>query len=189
MSKKNVPSLVVFDLDMTLWNPEMYILRGEPNQPVREDGLDYVVGASNGTQTVKIFPGARLALNELKSKPEFKNVKIAAASSTEEPDFAFAALSTIELKPGLPLRDVFDYVQIGRHGKLSSDKRTHFALLKSESGFEYSQMLFFDDCNWEDHVALLDKQIGLCGYRCPRGLTEKEWRAGLRAFSDRQTIK
>ena len=37
-----------------------------PSTPVREGGL--VVGASNGRDTVRLFPGARAALRDLRAR-------------------------------------------------------------------------------------------------------------------------
>ena len=45
-----------------------------------------------------------------------------------------------------PARTVFQHAAVGRTGRLSPDKRTHFSVLTAESGVPYSEMLFFDDC-------------------------------------------
>jgi hypothetical protein len=57
-----------------------------------------------------------------------------------------------QVLPGRPLlsedpaRTVFHHAAVGRTGRLSPDKRTHFSVLAAESGVPYSEMLFFDDC-------------------------------------------
>ena len=60
-----LPELCVFDLDMCMWDPEMYTISSSPSQAIKGDlggAGEGVVGASNGQQTVKLFPGALLAL-------------------------------------------------------------------------------------------------------------------------------
>eukprot|EP00501_MAST-03F_sp_TOSAG23-6_P001549 GSMAST32.ASY1.ANO1.1613.1 assembled CDS len=179
-----LPQLVVFDLDMCMWSPEMYELSGPPKTPVYGASSGLVVGASNGKETVRLFEGARIALNELRTRPELSTVRVAAASSTEEPEFAKFVLNTIELSPGVLMEHVFSFLAIGRRsGGLTSDKRTHFKKISEISGIPYSEMLFFDDCNWGDHVGKLHQQLGVVGVRTPSGLQENEWRDGLKLFS------
>jgi hypothetical protein len=43
-------------------------------------------------------------------------------------------------------RTVFHYTAVGRTGRLSPNKKTHFSVLAAESGIPYHEMLFFDDC-------------------------------------------
>eukprot|EP01064_Diplonema_japonicum_P037410 TRINITY_DN8744_c0_g1_i2.p1 TRINITY_DN8744_c0_g1~~TRINITY_DN8744_c0_g1_i2.p1 ORF type:complete len:181 (+),score=48.94 TRINITY_DN8744_c0_g1_i2:53-595(+) len=172
-----MPTMVVFDLDACLWDPEVYLLDRKPSTPVKRDGR--VVGASDGSQTVTLHPGAVVALNELQEMPD---VKVAAASTSLNPSYSYECLRLIEVAPGVSAQSCFDYLQIGRSGKLTTRKTTHFKFLQQESGVSYSEMLFFDDCGWDDHVGDLQRTLGVTGHRTPNGLQVSDWREGLRKF-------
>eukprot|EP01065_Artemidia_motanka_P012206 TRINITY_DN16688_c0_g1_i2.p2 TRINITY_DN16688_c0_g1~~TRINITY_DN16688_c0_g1_i2.p2 ORF type:complete len:139 (+),score=13.80 TRINITY_DN16688_c0_g1_i2:38-418(+) len=81
-----LPKMVVFDLDACVWEPEMYQLPGCPSQEVRGSlpGGEGVVGMRCGSRgpTVRLFPGALRALNELRTNPELADVEVACASSS-----------------------------------------------------------------------------------------------------------
>ena len=73
----------------------------------------------------------------------------------------------LEIFPGVTVREVFakgwpegfeGNLQIGRTPPLSPEKhQTHFPILQSETQIAYNKMLFFDDCNWGDHCANVEK--------------------------------
>eukprot|EP01059_Diplonema_ambulator_P002029 TRINITY_DN1166_c1_g1_i1.p1 TRINITY_DN1166_c1_g1~~TRINITY_DN1166_c1_g1_i1.p1 ORF type:complete len:191 (+),score=51.03 TRINITY_DN1166_c1_g1_i1:351-923(+) len=178
----SMPRMVVFDLDACLWDPEVYLLNRMPNKPVTgEDGR--VVGASDGSMTVQLHPGAVVALNELRMMPD---VKVAAASTSLAPPYSYQCLKLIEVSPGVSAISCFDHLQIGRSGKLTSRKTSHFKLLHQESGIPYSEMLFFDDCNWDDHVNDIYKTLGVVGHATPNGLQVSDWREGIRKYNQHQ---
>ena len=196
------PELVVFDLDMCMWSPEMYELAGKPTEAVigraydsgvngddNNGALTMVVGARTesrrGAQTVTLFPGALRALRELYLMRDtaWSGTRVAAASSSEEPSYSAACLEMLEILPGIKMREVFSFFAIGRTGELSSDKRTHFAKIRRESGTDFRKMLFFDDCNWGDHVAKIASAHGVLGARTPRGMTYEEWRGALDMYA------
>jgi len=81
------------------------------------------------------------------------------------------------------MRSMVQFAQIGRTGKLSSRKTTHFKLLHEESGVPYNEMLFFDDCNWGDHVGDVGNVYGVIGYRTPYGLQLSEFYDGLASYN------
>ena len=151
MIPRRVPRLVVFDLDGCAWDPEMFELPAPPSTPIRQD-LGYgpqIAGLQAGSATVKLHTGCLVALRELHANPAFANTKVAVASSSLVPEYSVACMDGLEVLPGLPMAAVFDYTQIGRTGKLTSRKTTHFRELIEESGIPYSEMLFFDDCSCE----------------------------------------
>jgi magnesium-dependent phosphatase 1 len=126
----SMPSLIVFDLDNTLWTPELYQLRtiARNNQiPVAH-------------KDVKLFDGAHKVIQQIKSDPEkrFANTKFAVASRTKSVDWAHDLLDQFEL------RDVFDFVEI-----FPGDKKQHFRNLSRASGIDFREMLFFDDARGE----------------------------------------
>jgi len=187
-----MPTMIVFDLDDCLWSPEMYTLRAKPSIPVegdlnsdptlreseREKGTVGMKVPPNGP-TVRLFDGARKALREIVFDPKYEGVILAAASSSEEPSYSHACLEGIEVLPGLFLRDMIQYDQIGRTGHLTSRKTTHFRALHEESNVPYNEMLFFDDCNWGDHCADVTANFGVVSQRTPRGMQLSEFHAGI----------
>lgn len=191
------PELLVFDCDMCLWSPEMYELRSLPTEKVIDkDGL--VVGAKNRHgQTVRLFPGALKVLSDYASGKFPKHCRIAAASSADNDmavRCAHQSMATLEILPGVTMANVFESgfkkgfrgnLQIGRSGKLSSNKTTHFNELKKETGIEFDKMLFFDDCNWSDNCAIVSK-LGVSTQKTPRGLTMSEFENGLRTYTKAQ---
>ena len=132
--------------------------------------------------TVSLFPGARKALREIALDPKYQGVIIAAASSSEEPTYSHACLNNIEIVPGLTMRDMFTYDEIGRTGHLTSRKTTHFKALHEDSGIPYKEMLFFDDCNWGDHCADITSNFGCVSQRTPRGMQLSEFHQGLEKY-------
>ena len=188
LSAKYLPTMIVFDLDDCLWSPEMYTLRYPgPTIPVKGnvEGFreELVVGMKCPSgPTVQLFKGARDALVEIVTDEKYKDVIIAAASSSEEPSYSQACLDNLEIIPGVTMRSVFKYDQIGRTGHLTSRKTTHFKHLHDESKVAYNEMLFFDDCNWGDHVGDVGNVFGVIGQRTPRGMQLDEFHSGLEKY-------
>ncbi|KAL7479825.1 hypothetical protein ACHAW6_005538, partial [Cyclotella cf. meneghiniana] len=203
----DLPSIIVFDLDDCLWTPEMHELSGPPSIPI-EGPLDPnnpsesplgTIGMGvpstrrkkrgawgdgyHADEVVELYPGARLALRELARNPKYRNVKIAVASTSLEPEYSRSCIAGIEIVEGVTMKDMISYAQIGRSGKLTSIKTTHFQLIHEQSGVPYDDMLFFDDCNWDDHVGYLERNFGVVGIRTPNGLSFDEFHQGLQKFS------
>jgi hypothetical protein len=101
------------------------------------------VHVGQGGDRVRLFPGALEALRALKNEERFKHTKVAAASSTTEPEWARKCLSLLEVQPGVKVNQVITYAEI-----YCSNKTKHFAKLKAATGVPYSGMLFFDDCTY-----------------------------------------
>jgi magnesium-dependent phosphatase 1 len=169
-----VPRLVVFDLDQCCWHPEMFELSGAPT---KWDASDNAVIC--GRDRVKLFDGAILALRELRNKPEFKDTKVAAASSTTEGDWARKCLSLLEVEPGVKMKDVFGFFEI-----YPSNKTKHFKALQASTGVEFKDMLFFDDCTYGNNCEDVERGChGVTTVRTPDGMTEAKWREGLSKFA------
>ncbi len=194
------PELIVFDCDMCLWSPEMYELRQVPDTPIFGDlngrGKG-VVGVKSGGEVVKLFPGALQALQEF-ADGNFPNSKIAAASSADNERAvacAHASMAQLEILPGLTMKELFNRgfeqnfdgnIQIGRSGKLSSNKTTHFREIQNATGIEYDKMVFFDDCNWGDNCAVVGR-LGVVTQKTPNGLTYDEFTKCLKKYSNKQS--
>ena len=83
----------------------------------------------------------------------------------------------------MPMGSLFEYQQVGRCGKLTSNKTTHFTELRNESNIDLKYSLFFDDCNWSDHCSVVNKAFGVIGQRTPSGLQWSEWEEALRTYA------
>ena len=177
--KMSIPSLIVFDLDMCLWSPEMFELDSAPTKFDVQRG-----GVKAGRDTVKLFPGAQATLLRILTDPVFQASKIAAASSTTEPGFATTCLEQIPIDPSgqrkETISDLIKYRQIYPGSKGSN----HFPRLQLELGIPYSEMIFFDDCNWGDNCKDVATSCpGVTCVRTPRGLTVEEFNVGLEAYA------
>lgn len=152
-SLNSVPSLIVFDLDNTLWTPELYQLRklARNNQyPVAH-------------QDVKLFPAARDMIMQMKKDEKFANTKFAVASRTKSVDWAHDLLNQFEL------RDWLDFIEI-----FPGDKKQHFRNLKSSSGIGFEEMLFFDDARDGKYGNCEPvSSLGVLTVHCPNGIYEE----------------
>ena len=207
------PSLIVLDLDACTWTPETYFLRSTKTGVIREmmNGKELITKVRFGSQILEIFDGVRTALMEVYSdrydglcNPNINggNMRFAIASSADDAHAvkcAHSALSTIEIEPGVTIRDVVNrgwdldvikngHIQIGRSYPLTSNKsQTHFPFIQKATGVPYDEMLFFDDCNWEDNCEIVEKNcVGVVGLRTPNGLTVRNWREGLNKWQERR---
>ena len=85
-----LPELVVFDLDMCLWSPEMYTLDSVPTLKDAQRGKlgdkgDGVVAVSSGYEDIRIFPAALIVLQDFYEGKYGSKMRIAAASSADTP--------------------------------------------------------------------------------------------------------
>lgn len=201
MSRLLLPKLVVFDLDLCLWHPEMYILNHLPTAvrgPLGNEGEGVAI-AQCGKYQVRLFPDALKILQEL-YRDVYPGVRIAVASSADTPravEIARACIDTLEILPGVTMRQVLakgwpsgfeGNLQIGRTPPLTSNKgKSHFPFLHQETGIDYSDMVFFDDCNWDDNCRTVERLCpGVVTQCTPSGLQMDEWRAALQAFADKR---
>ena len=174
-----LPSLIVFDLDHCLWSPEMFELDNAPTKWDAKRG-----GVKAGSDTVKLFPGARDTLMRLLTDPTFQECKIAAASSTTEPAYAKTCLeqTPIDLSGERTetMGDLIKYRQIYPGSK----GRSHFPKLQEQTGVPYSEMIFFDDCGWSDNCGEVASACpGVTCVRTPKGLTKEEFNLALEGYA------
>lgn len=166
--------LVAFDLDGTVWTPDMYQLwgGGAPfhHAPNGKDLLD-----CSGS-LVRLIGISSEVLHELKNVSSLQDVKVAWVSCTDEPEWASECLSKFCTSPGsVPLNRIADSVQIYK-----ANKQVHFMNIKKDfPDIEFAQMLFFD--NESSNVRTVSKLGVRCIY-CPEGITEKAWEEGLNLF-------
>ena len=162
-----IPSLIVFDLDNTLWTPELYQLRK------LQRNNQYPVAHKD----VSLFPAARDIIHAIKNDPDdsFANTKFAIASRTKSVDWAHDLLEQFELK------DLFHFVEI-----FPGDKKQHFKNLKDRSGVDYHDMLFFDDSR-DGRFGNCEpvSSLGVLSVHCPNGIYEEMiWTRALEHYKD-----
>jgi magnesium-dependent phosphatase 1 len=157
------PSLIVFDLDNTLWTPELYQLR-----KLERQGVTPVAG-----KDVKLFPGAQAILDRKRSDGADAGTKFAVASRTKSGEWAHNLLEQFGI------RGLFDYIEI-----FPGDKKSHFRNLQEASQIPFDEMLFFDD-NRDGKFGncVPVSELGVLTVHCPGGIdTEGFFQMGLDAF-------
>ena len=153
-----VPRVIVFDLDNTLWTPELYQLRRlERSNQIPVAGRD-----------VKLFDGAREVLEDIlpnigggddQNKPI-----LAIASRTNKVDWAEDLLDQFQLRDRFAAIEIFPGI-----------KTNHFAKIQRLTKVPFHEMMFFDDArdgkygNCEPVAAM-----GVFCVHCPDGLRTKD---------------
>ena len=182
--------MVVFDLDFTLWHPELYQLSSGPPFTTAADGC---VLTARG-ERLDLFPAARSALVELAdtgvpvaiasrasdrevlralpqlSRPPRRTLTRVTASQTQW------ALEIMRLLRVDDARTVADVVGDAPVVIRSGSKVGHFKTIAHESGVPLREMLFFD--NERGNIQEVSKLGVTCVY-CPRGLKDGVFRDGL----------
>ena len=170
-SKK--PSLIVFDLDNTLWTPELYQLRKlQRNNQLPKAHRD-----------VKLFPAIQSILEGIReqranndSNNEWANTRFAVASRTKSVEWAHYLLDQFDL-----MGTVFDHVEI-----FPGNKQKHFRNLQQATGVEYQDMLFFDDAR-DGKFGNCEpvSELGVLSVHCPNGIYEEQiWKNALDRYSE-----
>lgn len=130
-----LPSLIVFDLDFTLWQRPRF-RKGPPFEPI--DGGAAGVRDAGGA-TLYLYPAAKRALVCLADA----GVPVAVASRTHREGWARQWLEMLTVDDaGRTVQDVIDPLPV-----LVQDgpKSGHLQRISEMSGVPLSKMLFFDD--------------------------------------------
>jgi magnesium-dependent phosphatase 1 len=166
------PKLIVFDLDNTLWTPELYKLRRLPN---------YASAGPPGPmadQDVRLYAGARAALEELATDEAWKDTSLACASRTNKGPWARQLLRDFTVA-GRSLDDLLQYKEI-----FTGDKIAHFNNLQQKSEIAFDEMLFFDDARDGKYGNCAKvAAMGVCSAHYPDGITTEVWTNALAEFS------
>jgi magnesium-dependent phosphatase 1 len=196
--------LVVFDLDYTIWQPEMYQIDGPPKlmsidefrgkqkrksstanlRPIPPGSntiyQNKIVTDQRGT-AITVFDGAAHALSEiLRMKKGFAEsgplLRVAISSRTDEPSWAIQIMQWLTAADGTPLSKCFDQQLI----EISyADKARHFENLNRKTGIAYESMAFFDN---EIYNIKSVGQLGVKCYHTPNGMTREDWNQCLEDF-------
>lgn len=178
--------LVVFNLDYTIWKPEMFQLYGEPKLvPIEkvlntDDSPSVLKGArttkegyvlTDGSRTLmQSFDGASYALTEINQlRKKGYDIRAAVASKTDEPQWAHTCLKHLIIEDGSTLESCFGngMVEISY-----GNKSEHFQRLHKKTGIPYEEMSFFDNESWSI------KSVSKLGVKCfhtPDGMTRTAW--------------
>ena len=171
---ENIPKLIVYDLDYTLW--DLWI-DTHISGPIKvSDKLNEVIPRRG--QPFGFYRDVPEMLQRLKSE----GVEIGAASRTAAPDYAYDALKHLKLKSitdgsKISAKSAFDYLEIYPGSKIK-----HFQRLQKKSGIDFKDMLFFDDESRNKEVEVLGVTFQLVGVS---GMDEKTLAAGIRKWRER----
>mmetsp|Transcript_11731 Transcript_11731/g.27236 ORF Transcript_11731/g.27236 Transcript_11731/m.27236 type:complete len:230 (+) Transcript_11731:11-700(+) len=173
--KMAYPRVVAFDLDATLWVPEMYQLWGG-GAPFKKNG-DGSLTDCKGTRCTMMGNSAEI-LYELNTDPKWKDTKVAYCSCTDEPSWAAECMRLFEVGDGITMEKAAPIKQI-----FKATKTEHFKRIHKDTGIPYAQMIFFDN---EEHNCRSVKQLGVTCIYTPRGMTPAEWSRGLKEYASNQ---
>eukprot|EP00798_Chlamydomonas_sp_ICE-L_P021435 gene21435-28400_t len=182
----DVPALIAFDLDGTLWYPEMYMLNG--GAPFRRDKNGNVFD-SGGTRLELMGTSADI-LKAFATDPKWENTAVAYVSKTEYPEWAIPALKTIIIsdswgdsakgrqggKGPVSMWDLCNGIQEIYPGS----KLTHFKAIKNKTNIEFEDMVFYDNENWNIREC---SKLGITCVYTPDGMTAKTWKDGLDRYT------
>eukprot|EP00051_Salpingoeca_urceolata_P028661 m.487784 g.487784 ORF g.487784 m.487784 type:complete len:180 (-) comp25250_c0_seq1:43-582(-) len=171
------PRLIAFDLDGTLWAPEMYELWGGGGAPFSKGSSHDEVVDRSGT-AVQLLGVTKEVLHELHNSEEWAGTQIALVSTCDEPSWAQECLKLLTIGDGscgTTLKQVVHQEEIycGR------PKSHHFQQIRKRTKIDFKDMIFFD--NQQNNCTVV-KKLGVCTIYCPEGLTEQVWQRGLEAF-------
>ncbi|KAJ1454261.1 acid phosphatase-domain-containing protein [Pelagophyceae sp. CCMP2097] len=174
-----VPKLVVFDLDATLWTPELFTLRRIAGYAAAS-----LPGPRAGSD-VKLIDGVADVFLELSTDPKWQGTRIGVASRTNKAPWAFNLLQQFTvvadgkertLDSMIPFKQIFP-----------GDKDKHFQRLQKDSGVSFEDMLFFDDARGGKFGNCeLVARCGVMAAHCPQGLTKDVWDNALNAYAKRK---
>ena len=157
------PSLIVFDLDFTLWDAggtwcdHLYPpFKNSPNGPV--DSHD---------RLVRLYDDVRDILDWCQEH----QVRMALASRTYEPKWAKKLIKLLEIA------DLFEYHEI-----FPASKVTHFSNLHEASGIPLREMLFFDD---EMRNIYEVGRMGVTSMFVENGMDMKLFKKGLKKWESK----
>ena len=158
-----LPQLIVFDLDFTLWDcGGTWCDCLTPPFQIRDGRVIDRTG-----RHVQLYEDVIDILDDC----DARNIPIAVASRTEQPDWARQLLDL------LGIRDRFAYEEIDPSSKLQ-----HFAALQQSSAMDYPEMLFFDD---ERRNIEEVSDLGVLSILVPDGMHRHLFDNHMMEFADR----
>ena len=171
-----LPPVVVFDLDGTLWSPEMYELWGGGAPFKSQRNGAHVTDSKN--VKVELLGASREVMESLSTSQQFKSgeLTLALASTCDEPAWARECLTKFMLHDGATqMGEIFAVHEIYK----ARDKTVHFQAIKKKTGRDFGEMIFFD--NQTNNINDVSPLGVVCVY-CPDGVTSEVWAKGLAKY-------
>lgn len=183
----DVPRVIVFDLDGTLWDPEMYQLRGgAPFKPHRSNPN---IAIDRTGEEVHLIGETREVLQHLATDPKWRSTHLAISSTCDYPAWAGELLRLFHFTnvkgAAVAMDSLFgDFKEIYYAGK----EQQHKTLLRKihevdPSVTDFKQFLFFD--NQMNNTRSVSA-IGVPCCYCASGMVKGTFEKGLRLWQDAQ---
>ncbi|GKY91946.1 hypothetical protein MPSEU_000166200 [Mayamaea pseudoterrestris] len=184
--------LVIFDLDHTIWRPEMCDLTAAPQLKPAPSNLSPTALKEGRTikeghflmigedACMQVFEGASIALSEINRwKREGRNIQAAAASKSDVPNWARICLDYLVVDDGTVLAECFpdELVELYK-----ANKEEHLQRLQEKTGVAYSDMAFFDDERHKNIVRIENELPHVKTYYVPHGMTREAWEEAKTEF-------
>jgi len=194
---RQVPKLVAFDLDGTIWSPDMYMLwgGGSPfrfvhNKELRDcrnskvkllgisgEILDTIASSTTATATAtNNNTNHNHKEGSSRNNNKWKETQVAWVSCTDEPEWADECMKKFLTPMGVPLVD-----RVQEQCIYKANKQTHFKDLQKRTNIAFEDMIFFD--NERGNINSVSK-LGVCSVYCPQGMTRKIWESGIASWKE-----
>lgn len=174
-AKKVFPRLVAFDLDGTIWTPDMYQLWGGGSPFTVESPS--ILRDCRGTRVRLLGAAAEILLELNRDHPDVITTWV---SCTDEPDWAAECLTLFRSSNGESIGDLIN----GPPQIFKANKQEHFKRLqRAFPDIPYEDMIFFD--NEHGNIRSVSS-LGVVSIYCPDGMLREVWNEGLDTFNKRR---
>lgn len=175
----SLPKVLVFDLDGTLWAPEMYELWGGGAPFEAKDGGRSVTDRAG--REVRLLRDTREILEGLLANEAVASgeTTLGIASTCDEPAWARECLEKIMLQT--PSGESVRMGSVFRHNEIykARSKKEHFIAIHRASGADFEDMAFFD--NQMNNIRAV-KELGVHCVYTPEGQTHAHFNQGVEAW-------
>lgn len=166
----DVPKLIVFDLDFTLWP---FWCDTHVDTPVRPTTNGQRVMDASG-DLFSFYTDVPAIFREIRAHP---GMEMCAASRTADPEIAQKILSLLTVD-NEPSSAYFAFTAWGTESKIQ-----HFQELHLHTNVAFEDMLFFDD---ESRNRDVERELGVCFVDASGGLTLTKFHNGIKEWRKRK---
>jgi magnesium-dependent phosphatase 1 len=181
-SEKRKPKLIAFDLDGTVWSPDMYQLWGG-GSPFTVVDAQHELSDRVGNR-VRLLGSIGHILHSLNFDDEWKDTKIAWVSCTDEPEWANECLRKFMSNPSptSACKTPTALSQLCHASEIyKSNKQFHIRNLQVKfPDIALEDYLFFDN---EKHNVEAVARLGVMSIHCPHGVDSHLWDSALDKFA------